>query len=342
MVRQTFVFLTGRTNPYRNIALEALLLEKVPQESCILYLWQNRRTVVIGRNQNAWKECRVQELEASGGYLARRLSGGGAVFHDLGNLNFTFLVPQAEYSLDTQTDVILRAVQRLGINAVKTGRNDIETDGRKFSGNAYYRSGKNAYHHGTLLVNADKEAAARYLSVSQDKIRSKGVESVKSRIVNLAECNPAISITALIESLRAAFDEVYGIKARELRLENIFTEFFGAGKDRLAELEAQFADPTWKYGKNPPFTFETASRFIWGGVEIGLDVHYNTIREARIFSDAMDGDFIPELADLMKGTPFNREALSGKIAAAYKDDPLRREYATDIIKLIFDESEKIG
>jgi lipoate-protein ligase A len=173
--------------------------------------------------------------------------------------------------------------------------------------------------------------------VSQDKIRSKGVDSVKSRIVNLAECNPAISITALIENLRVVFDEVYGIKARELSLENLFTEFPGAGKDRLTELEAQFADPAWKYGKNPPFAFETASRFAWGGVEIGLDVSQNTIREARIFSDAMDGDFIQEFAGLMKGSSFNREKLSSRIAAVYRDDPLRREYATDIITLVFEE-----
>jgi lipoate-protein ligase A len=343
MIRRTFVVRTGETNPWRNIALEAFLLEQVPEDSCILYLWQNRHTVVIGRNQNAYKECRVQELEADGGYLARRLSGGGAVFHDLGNLNFTFLLPVTDYDLGKQTDVILQAVQKLGIKAEKTGRNDIETDGRKFSGNAYYRSGKNAYHHGTLLVHADKEAAARYLSVSADKIRSKGVESVKSRIINLRECNPDITIASLDSSMAASFNEVYGTAARELQAAEVFSGLPGirnpgAARERLAALEAQFADPAWKYGKNPPFEFTVQGRFPWGGVEIHFDVTGNTITNAQVFSDAMDSEFILGLADILRDAPFTWQGVSEKLAASYQDNPSYTGYAADITKLIFEET----
>jgi lipoyltransferase/lipoate-protein ligase len=216
MIRSGFVVETDETNPYKNIALEALLLEQVPAETCVLYLWQNRHTVVIGRNQNAWKECRVEQLEAGSGFLARRLSGGGAVFHDMGNLNFTFLLPKADYSLERQTDVILRAVRKAGIFAQKTGRNDIETDGRKFSGNAFYQSGNNAYHHGTLLVSASMDDAAKYLSVSGDKIKAKGIPSVKSRMINLVEAAPSLTIGKLKLLLREAFDEVYGVKSAAL------------------------------------------------------------------------------------------------------------------------------
>ncbi|GHT57016.1 lipoate--protein ligase [Spirochaetia bacterium] len=347
MIHHTFVVRTGETNPWRNIALEAFLLDHVPKETCILYLWQNRHTVVIGRNQNAYKECRVRELEADGGHLARRLSGGGAVFHDLGNLNFTFLLPAADYDLGKQTDVILRAVQKLGIKAEKTGRNDIETDGRKFSGNAFYRSGKNAYHHGTLLVKADKEAAARYLSVSQDKIRSKGVESVKSRIVNLTECNPDITIASMDRSMASSFDEVYSAVSRELQAVELFTALPGIGESeatplaarkQLAALEAKFADPDWKYGKNPPFEFAVQGRFSWGGVEIHFDVKANTITNAQVFSDAMDSEFILGLAGLLRGTPFTWQGVSEKLAAAYRDTPLYIGYAADIAKLIFEET----
>jgi lipoate-protein ligase A len=261
----------------------------------------------------------------------------------MGNLNFTFLLPAADYDLGKQTDVILRAVQKLGIKAEKTGRNDIETDGRKFSGNAYYRSGKNAYHHGTLLVNADKEAAARYLSVSRDKIRSKGVESVISRIINLIECKPGITIASLDGSMAASFDEVYGTRARELDAAEVFSALPGsrdpgaAGK-RLAELEAQFADPAWKYGKNPPFAFEAQGRFAWGGVEIHFDVNNNTITNAQVFSDAMDSEFILELADALRGTPFTWQGVSEKLAGSYRDNPSYAAYAADIATLIFEET----
>ena len=116
---------SNTTNPYHNLALEEALLFGCGKEECILYLWQNEKTVVIGKNQNAWKECRTEKLERDGGHLARRLSGGGAVYHDLGNLNFTFLVSREHYDLDRQLAVIQRALEHLGLRAEKSGRNDL-------------------------------------------------------------------------------------------------------------------------------------------------------------------------------------------------------------------------
>ena len=134
MIEKLYTIESGSLNPYLNMGLEEYLKYHTGREECILYLWQNERTVVIGRNQNAWKECQTEELEGDGGYLARRLSGGGAVFHDLGNLNFTFLVRKENFNVEKQTEVILRAVNSLGIHAEKSGRNDITVDGCKLFG----------------------------------------------------------------------------------------------------------------------------------------------------------------------------------------------------------------
>ena len=161
MIGKLFFLESDSFDPYKNLALEELLLESCGRGICILYLWQNQKTVVIGRNQNAWAECRTEELKQAGGKLARRLSGGGAVFHDLGNLNFTFVVGKEDYHVPRQLEVILGALRRLGIPAEKSGRNDLLVEGKKFSGNAFYEQGDTWYHHGTLMVDVDKDSLTR-------------------------------------------------------------------------------------------------------------------------------------------------------------------------------------
>ena len=205
-------------DPFFNLAVEEYLLQNTDEGCCTLYLWQNQNTVVIGRNQNAFKECRTTLLEDEGGKLARRLSGGGAVFHDLGNLNFTFLVPTADYDLDKQLKVIELACEKLGVKVERSGRNDILADGRKFSGNAFYKNGPRAYHHGTLMVDVDREKMGRYLNPSKAKLSSKGVDSVRSRVVNLKELAPDTTIEMLSQELAEAFGQVYGLPYEEIGL----------------------------------------------------------------------------------------------------------------------------
>ncbi|MDR1046729.1 MAG: lipoate--protein ligase [Treponema sp.] len=319
---------TAETNPYRNIALEALLLRRLNAGSCILYLWQNRHTVVIGRNQNAWKECRVEALEASGGFLARRLSGGGAVYHDGGNLNFTFIMGKEDYDPEKQNTVILRALRAAGIEARPSGRNDMEIEGRKFSGHAYYLAEKNVYHHGTLLVNSDLEEAAKYLSVSADKIKAKGVESVRKRIINLCELKSGLTIDELKVLLKKAFEEVYGLESQALSPE-------GFEGEELDALEKQFAGPEWKYGKNPPFSFESSGRFPWGGAEIRLDIRENRVCEAAVYSDAMDEEFILKLQVLFRTLSFDRSSFRTALEEAFSQSPERISRSGDILNLIF-------
>ena len=155
MIRQLRHLIYPGHDPYENLALEQRLLETVEEDCSILFLWQNARTVVIGRNQCAWKECRIEALEQSGGHLARRQSGGGAVFHDLGNLNFTFLSHTTDADVSRQMEVILRACARFGIQGQVSGRNDLTVRDRKFSGSAFFSHQGRSFHHGTLLLEAD-------------------------------------------------------------------------------------------------------------------------------------------------------------------------------------------
>ena len=197
----------GAYDPFRNLAIEKNLTFLTQEGQCILYLWQNRRTVVIGRNQNAWKECNVDALLADGGTLARRMSGGGAVFHDLGNLNFSFCVRKEDYDVDRQLEVIRQALRREGIEAIKSGRNDLLADGRKFSGNAFYKSGEFCCHHGTIMIDVKGGDLTKYLNVPESKLKSKGVESVRSRVTNLREhFTGTLSGAPLPELIRAMQD----------------------------------------------------------------------------------------------------------------------------------------
>lgn len=285
------------TDPYRNLALEEYLLTHVNPGECILYLWQNRHTVVIGRNQNSFRECRIEALEQDGGFLARRLSGGGAVFHDLGNLNFTFLVGKPDYDVNRQTEVILRAVKSFGIPAVRTGRNDLVADGRKFSGNAYYETGEYCYHHGTILVDVNKAHMSRYLNVSQSKLQSKSVESVKSRVANLSEFVPDITVEAVKTAMAKVFSECYGLPVDRMK-EGLIDW------DQVEEKRGKFASWEWKYGRKIPFTNQFLRRFPWGETELSVEVNEGRIRQAVVSSDALDVEFLKRLETQLPGTPY--------------------------------------
>ena len=307
MIHRCRYVVTECTAPYDNLALEEHLLETVQPGEVILYLWQNRNTVVIGRNQNAWKEVRVPDLEKDGGHLVRRLSGGGAVYHDLGNLNFTFLASQADYDTARQTEVILQAVRSFFIPAERTGRNDITVDGRKFSGNAFYKSGANAYHHGTLLLHVDMDNLARYLNVPQQKLASKGVSSVRARVVNLKELCPDITIPALKDALISALGNVYGASPQELPASRIDGGKVAAGK-------AKFSAWDWIYGRPIPFTWEGEERFSWGNIQLQLSVESGRVKECAAYSDALDEGLIRSLPGLIAGRPLNGAALAEAIA----------------------------
>ena len=296
---RTLVCESRLTDPHYNLALEETLLSHA-DDAVILYLWQNQNTVVIGRNQNPWKECRTALLRQEGGSLARRLSGGGAVFHDLGNLNFTLLMPQARYDLDRQLEVICRAVRSFGIEAERSGRNDILADGRKFSGNAFYKNGRQAYHHGTILIDADLDRLSRYLNPSRAKLAAKGVDSVRSRVGNLRERSDAITIDGMKAALAASFAEIYGGPVEKLDL---------APDPALLE---RYRSWEWNFGQKLPFTFEWEDRLDFGCIRIEASVENGIIRQAKVYSDAMDWQLPARLEALLTGARLDPAELIKK------------------------------
>ena len=302
MIKTAKTLVTETYDPYRNLAVESCLLDSLRPDECILYLWQNAKTVVIGRNQNAYRECRIEKLTADGGRLARRGSGGGSVYHDMGNLNFTFLANEGDYDVARQLSVIVRALEGFGVSAEISGRNDITADGRKFSGNAYYRHKGRCYHHGAILVDTDMTKMSEYLRVSAEKLRTHGVESVRSRVVNLRELQPAIGIGAMKAALIRAFGEVYDVATSPMNPDDLDREALAGWQDRYASAE-------WLYGRHMRADYTFGRRFSWGEVEICLAVQGETITDALVFSDAMDGDIAEVLTGRFVGLPFRATAL---------------------------------
>ena len=288
---------SDQTNPYWNIAVENYLLSLPETEVVTLYLWKNRRTVVIGQNQNPFSECNVEALEADGGYLMRRRTGGGAVYHDDGNINFSFVVPKALYDQTRQFRVIQRAVADFGIVAELSGRNDILTEGRKFSGNAFSKGKYQDLHHGTLLIKGNMEDLQRYLKPKPAKLQKHGVASVRSRVVNLSELNAEITSDSIIPHLRSAFESEYSEKSEYSEFSEIIK------RPEVRALYEEFASDEWRYGRWRTFTAQRSGQFDWGGVEVQLTVDEvrGTITDVQLASDALDIAALDEARTILTG-----------------------------------------
>lgn len=311
MIKQLRFLSSTSFDPYYNLAVEQHLMNTIEADTAILFLWQNQNTVVLGRNQNPWRECRTSLLEADGGHLARRFSGGGAVYHDLGNLNFTFLLPTSDYDVPKQLSVILEACRELGIPAEATGRNDLTVDGRKFSGNAFYKNGTVSCHHGTLMVQVDREKLGRYLNPSPAKLQAKGVASVRSRVVNLSELREGLTCADLQKVLQAAFSNVYGLPCQTQSLTDC---------PEIETFRRKFSSWDWIYGPKLPFSFTCESRFSWGEVSLALDADRGIIRNVQVCTDSMDWTFAQRLEKALLGCRFSQEEMSAAIGSTFESE----------------------
>lgn len=289
MKKNYFVYRSNITDPHRNLAAEEYLTKTVRAGEPILFLWQNANTVVIGKNQNSYAECNLEKMQKDGVTLSRRLSGGGAVYHDLGNLCFSFISHEDDHDIRGQLSIIADACRAFGIEAAPTGRNDIETGGRKFSGNAFYSVGKNKCHHGTVLISADTGRLADYLTVSKTKLQAKGIKSVTSRVVNLGELNESITPDSFAEAM---------IRSCASLLCPMPDESLYRGRAEL------FGSHEWLFGEDPEFSDELKFRTTAGEFTLLLNVKQGKISDCRVYTDALDEGAAEKLRNTVIGKKF--------------------------------------
>ncbi len=299
------------TDPRENLALEEYIINNCRQDEVWLYLWRNENTVVIGRNQNPWRECNMEAIKQDGVVLVRRQSGGGAVFHDGGNLNFTFIADKNLYDLEKQLKVVKSALKGFGLLVEFSGRNDILLDGKKFSGNAFSYKADVSMHHGTLLVSSDMTKLSHYLSPSKAKLQAKGVQSVRSRVCNLSD-HADIDTETLMDALSRAFEAEYCKLSAEITSDDI-------DKSDYKELIEKYSSWEWTVGETPQYQMTFENRFDFGEVQLCLDVKNGLIQKAALFSDAMDAELILQAQTAIQDVSAKGEDIASAIEGSIKN-----------------------
>lgn len=319
-----YIYSAPTVDGWLNLARDGYFLENNKKGDVILYFYVNKNAVIIGRNQNAWKECSIANMDADGVQLVRRHSGGGAVFHDNGNLNFSFITDEKHYDLNRQMRVILNAVSKLGLKAELSGRNDITVDGKKFSGNAFSLAKGNRSHHGTILVNADLTKLSNYLCVSKEKMRSKGIDSVRARVCNICELSSGLTVEAMRRLVIESFIEEYGAASEYV--------FDGTALAEVEERRERLASWEWRFGKTPQFDFETDKRFSFGDTQIYFNSRNGVIRETKVYSDCLDTELTTEIENALTGVHFRKEEIKAALSKM-KDQSIAAELAEHFCSL---------
>lgn len=306
MIRRTACLIARTSDPYRNQTIEKHLMDTLPEDTAILFLWQNALTVMLGRAQNPHYECPVDDLSRKGGFIGRRLSGGGAMYQDKGALNFSFILPKTRFDIPRQLSAIGMAVGAFGVQAQASGRNDLSAEGRKFCANAFFKSGSAAMHHGTILVSSQLGQMVNALTVEEGKLPA-GMKKSFPQVVNLADVGRGVSIGNVQESLYWAFGRIFGAEPGMLDERMLDSTSI----DRTA---AQFASREWLFPNGIPYTFTVTERFPWGGVTVQMRIEGSLIRDARVYTDAMEAALFTHIEQALIGSPCLISAISKRFS----------------------------
>ncbi|MFB5663339.1 lipoate--protein ligase [Alteribacillus sp. HJP-4] len=327
-----FIDNEGITDPRINLAIEQFALSSMDlnKEDTYLLFYINEPSIIIGKNQNTIEEINVNYVESNDIHVVRRISGGGAVYHDFGNLNFSFLTKDdgsSFHNFKKFTRPVIEALNDLGVPAELSGRNDIQAGGKKISGNAQFSSKSRMFSHGTLMFNSEIENVVSALNVKDEKIRSKGIKSIRSRVGNINEFLE--EKLTMKEFKKHLLNHIF--QSEEVPIYKLSSE------DWIkihAIAEERYKNWDWNYGKSPEFDIQRSKKFDAGIIDIRFNVNKGRIVECKIFGDFFGTKDVSELEKALSGIKCDsvhiQEALS---AFEIKDyfGPVKQEYIVELL-----------
>src|SRR5699024_8246743 len=299
-------------DPRVNLAIENYLLDNMVTDEPILLFYINEPSIIIGRNQNTIEEINQQYVDEHGIHVVRRLSGGGAVYHDLGNLNYSFITPDDGNSFRNFakfTEPVVKALHDLGVTGAQLkGRNDLVINDMKFSGNAMYATNGRMYAHGTLMLDSDTNEVVNALKVRKDKIASKGIKSIRSRVTNIRPFLPVEHQNMTTEEFREAILlRIFGVD--NIAEVNTYELMDQDRKKIQTYTDNYYGNWDWNYGRSPEFDLERHHRFPLGAIDIRMNVKEGQISAIRIYGDFFGLGDITDVETALLGTKYERKTL---------------------------------
>lgn len=320
-------------DPAYNVALEAYAFQKLTDIDEIFILWINEPAIIIGRHQNTIQEINKEFIDKNGIHVVRRLSGGGAVYHDLNNLNYTIIsnnTQEGAFDFQTISKPVIDTLAKLGVKAEFTGRNDLEINGQKFAGNAqaYYKG--RMMHHGCLLFDVDMSVLGQALKVSKDKIESKGIKSVRARVTNIVDhLSDKITVQEFSDAILAQMKEEYP-EMDEYVLSDAELSEIQAMRDN------QFATWDWTYGKAPEYTIERGVRYPAGKITTYANVENSTIKSVKIFGDFFGVKPVDDIEKMLEGVRYDYKDVLAALKTVDTSQYFSRMTPEEITKAIVD------
>lgn len=320
-------------DPAYNVALEAYAFQKLTDIDEIFILWINEPAIIIGRHQNTIQEINKEFIDKNGIHVVRRLSGGGAVYHDLNNLNYTIIsnnTQEGAFDFQTFSKPVIDTLAKLGVKAEFTGRNDLEINGQKFAGNAqaYYKG--RMMHHGCLLFDVDMSVLGQALKVSKDKIESKGIKSVRARVTNIVDhLSDKITVQEFSDAILAQMKEEYP-EMDEYVLSDAELSEIQAMRDN------QFATWDWTYGKAPEYTIERGVRYPAGKITTYANVENSTIKSVKIFGDFFGVKPVDDIEKMLEGVRYDYKDVLAALKTVDTSQYFSRMTSEEITKAIVD------